>query len=105
MSVFGSYPSAQWAQDFTSQSKDPCQDFWAQDFTLKIEVKMRAFEVKIRAYEVKSSAYEVKIRAYEVKISAYEVMSCAQKSWHASLPHEVKIRAWIFGPKTSTHRH
>ena len=52
MSVFGLYPSGQWAQDFTSRDKDPCLDFWAQDFTPKIEVKMRAFEVKIRAYEV-----------------------------------------------------
>ena len=72
MSVFGSYPSAQWAQDITSRGKDPCLDFWAQDFTPKIEVKMHAFEVKIRAYEVK-------IRAYEVK-------SWAQKSRRVSLP-------------------
>ena len=55
----GSYPSAQWAQDFTSRGKDPCLDLWAKDFTSKIEVKISAFEVKIRAYEVKSCAYEV----------------------------------------------
>ena len=29
----GSYPSAQWAQDFTSRGKDPCLDLWAKDFT------------------------------------------------------------------------
>ena len=29
----GSYPSARWAQDFTSQGKDPCLDLWAKDFT------------------------------------------------------------------------
>ena len=69
MSVFGSYPSGQWAQDFTSRDKDPCLDFWAQDFTPKIEVKMCAFEVKIRAYEVNISASEAKMRSYEVKIS------------------------------------
>ena len=72
MSVFGSYPSGQWAQDFTSRDKDPCLDFWAQDFTPKIEVNMCAFEVKIRAYEINISASEVKIRAYGVKISAYD---------------------------------
>ena len=35
MSVFGLYPLGQWAQDFTP----------------KIEVKMRAYEVKISAYD------------------------------------------------------
>ena len=70
MSVFGSYPSGQWTQDFTSRDKDPCLDFWAQDFTPKIEVKMRAFEVKIRAYEVNISVSEIKSCAYEVKIHA-----------------------------------
>ena len=84
MSVFGLYLSGQWAQDFTSRDKDPCLDFWAQDFTQKIEVKMRAFEVKIRAYEVRSCAYEVK--------------SLAHKSRHGSLPHEVKSWAhWAEG--------
>ena len=58
MSVFGLYPSSQWDKD-----KDPCLDFWAQDFTRKIEVNMRAFEVKIRAYEVNISVSEVKMRA------------------------------------------
>ena len=62
----------QWAQNFTSRDKDPCLDIWAEDFTPKIEVKMRAFEVKIRAYEVNISVSEVKMRAYEVKISAYD---------------------------------
>ena len=63
MSVFGLYPSGQWAQDFTSRDKDPCLDFWAQDFTRKIEVNMRAFEVNIRAYEVNISVSEDKMRA------------------------------------------
>ena len=71
----GSYPSARWAQNFTSQSKDLCLDKWVKDFTSKVKVKISAFEVKIRAYEVKSCAIEVKIRAYEVKISAYEIKS------------------------------
>ena len=77
MSVFGSYPSAQWAQDITSRGKDPCLDFWAQDFTPKIEVKMHAFEVKIRASEVKS---------------------WARKSRQVSLPREVNSWAhWAEG--------
>ena len=98
--TFGSYPSARWARNFTSQGKDPCLDLWAKDFTSIIEVKISAFEVKIRAYEVKSSvhevksrafevkisAYELKIRAYEVNISAYEVKSWVQQSRRASLP-------------------
>ena len=63
----GSYPSAWWAQNFTSRGKDMCMDLWAKDFTSIIEVKISANEVKIRAFEVKSFAFEVKIRAYEVK--------------------------------------
>ena len=72
-----------------------CLDFWAQDFTSKIEINICAYEVKIRAYEVKSFAYEVKIRAYEVQISAYEVKSFAHKSKQGSLPREVN--SWSTG--------
>ena len=67
-----------------------CGRLQAQDFTSKIEVKIRAYEVKICAYEVKSCAYEVKISAYEVKIRAYEVKSWARKYRHGSLPRYLR---------------
>ena len=39
------------------------------------------------------------------RITAEYLDHIPQSSGPRTLPHDVKIRAWIFGPKTLPHRH